>query len=296
MFNIMKNYAKFMAVSAIIILAGIVTLIINGGFATDIDFAGGTMMQVNIGQEFETADVEAIITEKTGKKVDTIQKASDETAEHQVMFKMATLDVEERTAVFEGLKEKYGLADETAIMASDNITPLVSSEIIYNALLSVAIAVVLILIYITIRFTFASGVAAVVALLHDTLIMLSVYSIFRIAVNASFVAAILTIIGYSINATIVIFDRVRENKKFAKKGENFADTCEKSIWQTMRRTINTTATTLISLIILAVLGSASIRGFVIPLIVGIIAGTYSSVFISSPVWCLIEGGYKKNAK
>ncbi len=292
MFNIMKNYWKVMIVSGVIILAGIVTLIMNGGFETDIDFAGGTMMQINIGQEFETADVEAIVTEKTGKKVDVIQKASDETAEHQVMFKMATLTPEERTSVFEGLKEKYSLADD-AILASDNITPLISSEIIYNALLAVAIAVVLILIYITIRFTFASGVAAIAALIHDVLIMLSIYSIFRLATNASFVAAILTIIGYSINDTIVIFDRIRENKKFAKKGETFADTCEKSLWQTMRRSINTSVTTAITLIILAVLGSDSIKAFVIPLIVGVLAGTYSSVFVASPIWCALEGGFKK---
>ncbi len=293
MFNIMKNYWKFMIVSGVIILAGIVTLIIGGGFETDIDFAGGTMMQINIGQEFETADVEAIITEKTGKKVDVIQKASDETAQHQVMFKMATLDVDERTAVFEGLKEKYGLADESAILASDNITPLISSEIIYNALLAVAIAVILILIYITIRFTFTSGIAAIAALIHDVLIMLSVYSIFRLATNASFVAALLTIIGYSINDTIVIFDRIRENKKFAKKGETFADTCEKSVWQTMRRSINTSVTTTITLVILAVLGSDSIRAFVVPLIVGVLAGTYSSIFVASPIWCALEGGFKK---
>lgn len=293
MFNIMKNYWKAMTLSAIIILAGIVTLVIHGGFATDIDFAGGTMMQINIGQDFETSDVEAIVTEKTGKKVDVIQKVSDEHAEHQVMFKMETLDADERTSVFEALKEKYGLADESAIIASDNITPLISSEIIYNALLALAIAVILILIYITIRFTFASGVAAIVALVHDVLIMLAVYSILQIAVNASFVAALLTIIGYSINDTIVIFDRIRENKKFAKKGETFADTCEKSILQSMRRSLNTSGTTAVSLIILAVMGSSSIRAFVIPLIIGVLAGTFSSIFIASPVWCAIEGGFKK---
>ena len=183
--------------------------------------------------------------------------------------------------------------DDKALLASDNITPLVSSEIIYNALLAVAIAVILILIYITIRFTFASGVAAVCALIHDVLVMLSFYAIFRVPTNASFIAALLTIIGYSINDTIVIFDRVRENKKFAKKGEGFIDTCEKSIWQTMRRTLNTSGTTLLSLIVLTVLGSDSIREFSIPLIVGVITGTFSSAFIAAPIWALMEGGYKK---
>lgn len=292
MFNIMRNTKKIALIPAIIIVIGIVCLFINGGFATDIDFSGGTMMQINMGKDFKLDDVSAVIKESTGKDVNVIQYASDSSAEHQVLFKMETLSQAERDKLFEDIKTKFSL-DDKALLASDNITPLVSSEIIYNALLAVAIAVILILIYITIRFTFASGVAAICALIHDVLIMLSFYAIFRVPTNASFIAALLTVIGYSINDTIVIFDRVRENKKFAKKGEGFVDTCEKSLWQTMRRTINTSSTTLLALIVLTVLGSSSIREFSIPLIVGVITGTFSSAFIAAPIWALMEGGYKK---
>ena len=292
MFNIMRNTKKIALIPIVIVIVGIVCLFINGGFATDIDFSGGTMMQINMGKDFKLDDVTAVIKESTGKEVNVIQYAEDSTAKHQVLFKMETLSKTERDKLFEDIKTKFSL-DDKALLASDNITPLVSSDIIYNALLAVAIAVILILIYITIRFTFASGVAAVCALIHDVLVMLSFYAIFRVPTNASFIAALLTIIGYSINDTIVIFDRVRENKKFAKKGEGFIDTCEKSIWQTMRRTLNTSGTTLLSLIVLTVLGSDSIREFSIPLIVGVITGTFSSAFIAAPIWALMEGGYKK---
>ncbi len=292
MFNIMRNTKKIALIPIVIVIVGIVCLFINGGFATDIDFSGGTMMQINMGKDFKLDDVTAVIKESTGKEVNVIQYAEDSSAKHQVLFKMETLSKTERDKLFEAIKTKFSL-DDKALLASDNITPLVSSEIIYNALLAVAIAVILILIYITIRFTFASGVAAVCALIHDVLVMLSFYAIFRVPTNASFIAALLTIIGYSINDTIVIFDRVRENKKFAKKGEGFIDTCEKSIWQTMRRTLNTSGTTLLSLIVLTVLGSDSIREFSIPLIVGVITGTFSSAFIAAPIWALMEGGYKK---
>lgn len=295
MFNIMRNTKKIAIIPVVIIIIGIVCLFINGGFATDIDFSGGTMMQINMGKDFKLDDVTNVIKESTGKDVAVIQYASDSNAEHQVLFKMETLSKDARDKLFEDIKTKFSL-DDKALMASDNITPLVSSEIIYNALLAVVIAVILILIYITIRFTFASGVAAVCALIHDVLIMLSFYAIFRVATNASFIAALLTIIGYSINDTIVIFDRVRENKKYAKKGETFVDTCEKSIWQSMRRTINTSGTTLLALIVLTVLGSSSIREFSVPLIVGVVTGTFSSAFIAAPIWALLEGGYKKNKK
>lgn len=292
MFNIMRNTKKIAILPIAIIIIGIVCLFINGGFATDIDFSGGTMMQIDMGKDFKLDDVSAVVKESTGKDVAVIQYAEDANSKHQVLFKMETLSKDERTKLFDDIKDKFSLKDD-ALKASDNITPLVSSEIIYNALLAVVIAVVLILIYITIRFTFASGVAAVCALIHDVLIMLSFYAIFRVPTNASFIAALLTIIGYSINDTIVIFDRIRENKKYAKKSDGFVDICEKSIWQTMRRTINTSGTTLVSLVVLTILGSSSIREFSIPLIVGVVTGTFSSAFIASPIWALMEGGYKK---
>ena len=165
-----------------------------------------------------------------------------------------------------------------------------------SAATSVLVAVVLMLIYITIRFELLTGISAVLALCHDMIVMLSVYLVFQIPVNTSFIAALLTILGYSINATIVVFDRVRENSKFLKK-ETFANIVNKSIWQTMARSINTSVTTLIVLVTLYILGVPSIKEFAFPLIVGVICGCYSSVFIAGQFWVLLKGkGAKVVAK
>ncbi|MBZ4644832.1 MAG: protein-export rane protein SecF [Clostridia bacterium] len=147
------------------------------------------------------------------------------------------------------------------------------------------IASILMLIYITFRFEFKSGVAAVIAMIHDVLVMLTVYAVFRIPINTSFIAAILTILGYSINDTIIVFDRIRENRKYMKK-EEFSNVVNKSIWQTMARSINTSLTTLLTITVLYILGVQSIKDFAFPLIVGIVSGTYSSIFIASPIWVM----------
>lgn len=285
MFNIMKHYPKFMALSGLIIIVGVVMLC-SFGFVTDIDFAGGTMMKIDMGKAFEVSEVKAVVKEATGLEA-TVQTSLDANS-YEATIKTTELNADQRTKLEDALTEKFDLKDG-AVLSTETITPLVSSEIIYNALLSIVIASVLILIYISIRFAFAPALAAIIALIHSVLIMIAYYAIFRAPVNASFIAALLTIIGYAINDTIVTFDRIRENKRFAKK-ETFKETCEKSIRQTMKRTINTSLTTLFALIVLAIFGEDTIRGFVIPLIVGVVAGTYSSIFIATPMWYILDGG------
>lgn len=285
MFNIMKHYPKFMALSGLIIVIGIVMLCCFG-FETDIDFAGGTMMKLDMGKAFEVSELKAVVKDATGLDA-TIQTSLDANS-YEATIKLTELDVNQRTKLEEALVKEFSLKDG-AILSTETITPLVSSEIIYNALLSIVIASVLILIYVSIRFAFAPALAAIIALINSVLVMISYYAIFRAPVNASFIAALLTIIGYAINDTIVTFDRIRENKRFAKK-ETFKETCEKSIHQTMSRTLNTSLTTLFALIVLAIFGEDTIRGFVIPLIVGVVAGTYSSIFVATPMWYILDGG------
>ncbi len=210
---------------------------------------------------------------------------------------MKSLDTQARDDLYQKIKTEFNLTSDQPL-ESNNISAAISNEILTSAILAVIVACVLMLIYITIRFEFTSGAAAVLALVHDTLMMISFYAIFRIPVNSSFIAAILTIIGYSINATIVIFDRVRENRKYLKK-EGFGEVCEKSIRQTLRRSMNASGTTLVSLIVLYILGSQSIREFALPLMVGVIVGTYSSIFLAGPTWNLFrgnKGSVKKKAK
>ena len=286
MFSIMKHYPKFMALSGLIIIIGAIMFFACGGFVTDIDFAGGTMIKIDMGKAFEASELEKVVKDTTGL-TPTVQTSLD-ADNYEATIKVTSLTAEQRTNLFKAIEEKFGLSGDY-MLANETITPLVSSEIISNALLAIIIASALILLYIAIRFAFAPALGAIIALIHSVLIMVAYYAIFRHPVNASFIAALLTIIGYAINDTIVTFDRIRENKRFAKK-ETFKEICEKSIWQTMRRTLNTSLTTLFSLIVLAILGESTIRGFVIPLIVGVVAGTYSSIFVATPMWYLIDGG------
>lgn len=292
-FSIMKNYPKFLCLSLAIILIGAVFLIVNKGFVTDIDFSGGTMMRIDMENPYEESALSSAIEQTIGEKPYSIQKVGDA---NEVIVKMKSLDTAARDEVFQKIKTDFNLTSDQPL-ESNNISAAISSEILSSAIMAVIVACILMLIYITIRFEFTSGVAAVIALIHDTLMMIAFYAIFRVPVNASFIAAILTIIGYSINATIVIFDRVRENRKYLKK-EGFSEVCEKSILQTLRRSINSSGTTFVTLVVLYVLGSESIRGFALPLMVGVIVGTYSSIFIAAPTWNMLrgnKGGTKKKA-
>jgi preprotein translocase subunit SecF len=172
-----------------------------------------------------------------------------------------------------------------------------SSEIIMNAIWAVVIASALIMIYIWVRFTLYSGIGGVIALLHDILIMTAFVAIARIEINSSYIAACLTILGYSINDTIVVFDRIRENnKRYSTKDMNRWEIADISIRETLPRTINTSLTVLITTLAVYVFGVQSIKDFTLPLLVGIVSGTYSSIFIASPIWIVFEDRRDKKLK
>ncbi|MDD6239246.1 MAG: protein translocase subunit SecF, partial [Oscillospiraceae bacterium] len=207
----------------------------------------------------------------------------------QVTVKSRFVDVDVRDALFHAIAEKFTGA---TVVSSSSVSASVSSDLRNSAIISALVAVLCMLIYIGIRFDFRSGLAAVCALCHDILVMLSAYIIFRIPFNANFIAAALTILGYSINATIVVFDRARENAKSNPKVD-FAEIMDKSIWQTMGRSINTTITTLLTITMVIIMGVTSIRNFCWPLFVGVLAGCYSSVCISGNVWVRLRKHKKK---
>ena len=177
-------------------------------------------------------------------------------------------------------------------MSVDTVHPSIGGDLTKKAILAVAIAVVLMLGYIWVRFELKSGIAAVVCLVHDLFVMFVVYSIFQIPVNSNIIAALLTILGYSINATIVVFDRVRENKAKDPTAP-FSETINKSAHETMGRSINTTLTTLFTIGMIYILGVDAIRDFAFPLIIGVVAGLFSSVFLSGVVWNALDKMGKK---
>ena len=280
MLNVMKHYKLWFAFSGAVILLGFVMMLFNG-LNLGIDFTGGTMLQVEIGKEISVAEISDVI-KSFDLNPDIVHSGVEKT---EVIIKTkASLDNDLRKEVFGALKEAYGLED-SALKGAEQFGPAMGKEIRNRAIISVLIASVVMLIYISIRFETVFGIAAIIALFHDVLFLISIYAIFGIAVNSSFIAAVLTIVGYSINDTIVVFDRVRENVKREKSKEHF-EIINTSVSQTMTRTLNTSLTTLIVIGALYVLGVTSIKEFAFPLFVGISVGTYSSIFIASPAWAL----------
>ena len=174
----------------------------------------------------------------------------------------------------------------------ENVSPAVGRDLQKTAFKAALIAAVLMLIYISLRFDFLSGLSSVICLIHDVLVMISVYVIFGLPMNVNFIAAALIIFGYSINASIITFDRIRENMKYEKRGD--VDTIvNKSIWQTFTRNINTTLTTLFTIVLIYLFGVPSLQNFSLPIIIGIVSGAYSSIFIASPLWTKLRKAFKK---
>ncbi len=202
----------------------------------------------------------------------------------------ATEDAE--AAETEEAAEEEAVESPFKVYTRDTVSATVGKELGRSAVLSSIIAILLMLVYISLRFEFWSGVAAVISLAQNVLVLVSVYAIFNIPVNSTFIAALLTIVGYSINDTIVIFDRIRENYRFAKKTP-FAEVANKSINQSLTRSINTSITTLLSILLLYILGVESIKQFSLPIIIGIVVGTYSSITIASPLWVIFKGEKKQ---
>lgn len=230
--------------------------------------------------EFSEDDVRKTVDAVAKVKASSVVKSED-----GFVIKTNELDAKQASDVKQALADKYGAIK---VISEDKVSATVGSELLGSSLQALLIAAILMLIYISFRFELLSGLSAVLALVHDVLIMLSVYAIFRLPVNTSFIAAMLTIIGYSINATIVIFDRIRENTKYLKK-ETFASIVNTSIWQSMGRSINTTVTTLITIVMIYILGVTSVREFALPIIIGLLCGTYSSIFLAGSFWCLFRG-------
>ena len=297
--NFTKNYKYFAILSAVIIIVGIV-MACTVGANIGVDFSGGTLFTLEMGQDFDVNDVSDALAANGIMDAPVVKSGTTGSAKTQAVIRLKAFADDQtenatRQAIVDQLAEKYPNVEVAGV---DRVGAVASAELVRNAALSVLIAGVLILIYIWIRFELMSGVAAVIALIHDVLIMISLTVILRIQINSSFIAAVLTIVGYSINNTIVIFDRVRENTKLLGKTKN-ADGDEvinRSVKETLTRSINTSITTLVTIVALYVLGVDSIREFALPIIVGLLAGTYSSVFLAAPLWGSLRRLQQKKSK
>ena len=278
-FSFIKHRKVYYIISCAIIIAGLLFATI-GGMNYGIDFTGGTTIQVEMGKEVPIEDVEKSL-EVYELNPQIIYAGEGNT---QIVIKtIKSLDNAARGEIIDTLGTDFGIAQED-VLASEQFGPSVGNELKMNALKAVIIASIGMLIYIIFRFkSWKYGVTAIAGVVHDVLVVIAFYAIFGYTVNNPFIAAILTLVGYSINDTIVIFDRIRENKALHPKDNNETN-IDLSINQTLNRTIMTSLTTLVVMIPLCIMVSSAIREFIIPLMVGVIVGCYSSIFVCSPLY------------
>ncbi|SDA66512.1 SecD/SecF fusion protein [Butyrivibrio sp. INlla18] len=291
----------FYVISALVIVVGIATMGINsakgiGAFNYSLDFVGGTSSTVTFDQDYDRETIESKIVPdiKNAASVSEVQ-FNKVAGTNQVVFKTTTLDISKREAVETMFENNYGItADNIAV---ETISSTISGEMRGAAVKALIVALVLMLIYIWVRFKdIKFGAAAIIALAHDALVVITAYALIRyLSVGSTFIAVVLTIIGYSINDTIVTFDRIRENLHDATNRREAADLVNRSVSQTVTRSLFTSATTFFTVLALFIFGVADIKAFALPLMVGVICGTYSSIFIASPIWYDLKTKFKKKA-
>lgn len=297
-----KAFKYCAAASVIVILAGIIFLPINKAnkgntLNFSLEFMGGTSTSVTFDKDYALEEVEAeivpVIEEATGVAKGTVQIQIVD-GSNQIVFKTAELNQEQREALSTALNESFTVEE----INSENISSTISSEMQRDAIIAIIISSVLMLIYIAIRFSDVRfGTSAVLALLHDVLVVFMVYSVAWLSVGSTFIACMLTILGYSINATIIVFDRIRENLKVMSVDKDGYDKIvNTSISQTFTRNIFTSLTTFIMVLVLYIMGVASIKEFTLTLMVGIVCGAYSSICISGPLWLTLKKIGNKNGK
>ena len=291
--NFLGKKKVFFAISGVMIVAGFVFMGINRSSTGNIlnyslEFVGGTSTSVTFPEDRSIEDLDAnvvpVIEEISADPNVQTQKVQ---GTNEVIFKTRTLTVDQRKELDAALVDQFGVAEDS--ITAETISSTISSEMRSSAVLAVLVATVLMLLYIWFRFKdIRFGASSVLALVHDVLVVLAFYAIARVSVGNTFIACMLTIVGYSINATIVIFDRVRENLQLSANRADLQRLVNQSVTQTFTRSINTSLTTFIMVAVLYILGVSSIREFALPLMVGIVCGAYSSVCLTGAMWYLMR--------
>ncbi len=298
--NVIDFIAKrkiFYAVSVLIFVVGFVAMGVNAGrgvgaFNYSLDFVGGTSTTVTFDKAYTLEELESTVAAdiKNAAGINELQ-IQTVSGTNSVIFKTSTLTVPQREAIEDVLTGTYNV--EAGNIAAETISSTISGEMRTAAIEALIVALILMLIYIWIRFKdIKFGAAAIIALAHDALIVVVAYALTRLAVGSTFIAVVLTIIGYSINDTIVTFDRIRENLHNATSKKEMAELVNASVSQTLTRSLFTSATTFFTVLALYIFGVADIKAFALPLMVGVICGTYSSIFIASPMWYDLKTNFK----
>jgi preprotein translocase SecF subunit len=296
-FDVIKRAKTILIITAAVLLLGALSMVILG-FNVDIDFTGGTEIQYDIGRDLtqkDYDDINGIIEDLFGKRyVSSTTKDLNIPSLAIIRTGTAELTAEQQDKFLKKLDEFYGVDHtESTLFSINYISATVGDEMTETAIVSVIVAIVAMLIYIAFRFkSVDSALAAISGLAFSTFVMVAAYSIFNIPVDVNIIAALLTILGYSINATIIIFDRIRENNMKDRDVKTFAQIVSDATRQTLGRTLNTTLTTLLTILMIYIFGVDSIRDFALPLIIGILAGLFSSVCLSGYLWVKFDTWFK----
>jgi preprotein translocase subunit SecF len=283
-YKIVEKRKIWFTISLIVIVIGIFTMATKG-LEYGLDFKGGTIVEINLGTDFNKADVDSIV-----KKYST-DFQSNKSDNKSITIKATSLTNDDVSKIVKDVKAKY---KKSSLTNQENIGAVIGKETRIKALEAIVIAIAAMFIYIGIRFELSFGMAAIVSLIHNVLVMLSVYAVLRVSIDSNFIAATLTVIGYSIHDTIVVFDRIRENQKYMRRVDPMI-VADASVTQTLARSINTVLTVVITLTAVYIL-VPSVRVFSEPILIGVITGCYSSICIASPCWVMIKKHMLKNRK
>lgn len=283
-FDFVKHRKKFFTISLVITVLGILILLF-AGMNYGVDFRAGTSLDISVGQATDKAKIDQVFADSG--LVPTILTIGGNNNDHVSARYNNILSEDEIKKVQTSFVKTFG---DKVSQEVNTVSPDIARELGIKAMIAVGIASVAICIYVSIRFEWRFAIAAIISILHDAFIVISLFAIFRLEVNLPFLAAVLTTIGYSINDKIIIFDRIRENLRFAKvkTNEDLADLIHHSTWQTMARNINTVVTVLVAVLCLFIFGSQSIKLFALAKMIGLASGAYSSICIASPLWYLLK--------
>ncbi len=286
-FSIVKRYKIFFAITITFLIVGIGSMLVKG-FNLGIDFTGGSIMDLQFNKTVTVAEVRDVLKERDlGNAIIQLESNdSNATSSKGVLIRTGVISDEQRQQVMADLKSKLG---EFNIQRVENVGATIGGELIQQAVMAIVLSWILMIAYITIRFEFKFAIAAIIALIIDVTVTLSYFSLFHMELDSSFVAALLTVVGYSVNGTIVIFDRIRENLKIHRRSESMTEMVDNSIWQTMGRSIYTVGTSLFAVVAIFLWGGDTIRNFAFAMLVGFSSGAYTSTLLAGPLWMLLRG-------
>ena len=285
-FSIVNHYKIFFSITIIFLCIGIGSMLFRG-FNLGIDFSGGSIMDLSFQKPVAVAEVRDVLKEHDlGNSIIQLENSDGGQTSKGVLIRTGVIDDEQRRVVMDDLKGKLG---DFEIQRVENVGATVGGELIQQAILAIVLSWFLMIAYITLRFEFKFAIAAIIALIIDVMVTLSYFSLFQMEMDSSFVAALLTVVGYSINGTIVIFDRIRENLKIHRRSESMSEMIDNSIWQTMGRSIYTVGTSLFAVVAIFLWGGDTIRNFAFAMLVGFSSGAYTSTFLAGPMWLFLRG-------